>query len=208
MWGSTALALNAQWRVATPYTAESHVALLALDVSLAAFALGELSQAWRLRRSASRADLRAEVIFRVILLGGILALPGGRALAPAATGGGAVLFAAGLMVAWLGMVLRWWSFATLGRYFTFVVKTSADQPVVDRGPYRVLRHPSYTGLLLAVAGCGLMVGNWAGAAAATIMVSIALVYRLRREERALADALGDRYRDFAEGRARLIPYVW
>jgi protein-S-isoprenylcysteine O-methyltransferase Ste14 len=40
------------------------------------------------------------------------------------------------------------------------------------------------------------------------MVSIALVYRLRREERALVDALGDRYRKFAEGRARLIPYLW
>ncbi|WP_238384870.1 methyltransferase family protein [Segeticoccus rhizosphaerae] len=68
-------------------------------------------------------------------------------------------------VGWLGLLLRWWSFATLGRYFTTVVKTSADQVVVSRGPYRALRHPSYTGLLAAFLGCGLMLGNWVGCGA-------------------------------------------
>ena len=77
-----------------------------------------------------------------------------------------------------------------------------------RGPYRVLRHPSYTGLLLAIAGCGLMLGTLVGTAAAVVLVSIALVYRLRKEELALTAALGDRYRQFAAWRARLIPYVW
>ena len=99
-------------------------------------------------------------------------------------------------------------FCESGKYFTVVVKTSDDQPVVERGPYRVLRHPSYAGLLLAFVGAGLMVGNWVAAAGAVGVVSIALVYRLRIEERALTAALGDRYREFAASRARLIPYVW
>jgi len=87
---------------------------------VAAFALGEFSQALRIRRGASRANVRAEAIFRAIFFTGILALPVGRALAPdATTGGGAWLFAAGLVVAWLGMILRWWSFAMLGKYFTW-----------------------------------------------------------------------------------------
>ncbi len=89
-----------------------------------------------------------------------------------------------------------------------VVKTSEDQPVVDRGPYRVLRHPSYTGLLLALAGGGLMLGNWVSTAGAVGVVLAALIYRLRIEERALKAAPGDRYREFAGTRARLIPYVW
>ena len=72
----------------------------------------------------------------------------------------------------------------------------------------MLRHPSYTGLLLAFAGGGLMVGNWVSTAAAVGVVFGALVYRLRIEERALGAALGDRYRQFAASRARLIPYVW
>jgi len=112
------------------------------------------------------------------------------------------------VVGWLGLVLRWWSFATLGRYFTIVVRTSADQAVISSGPYRVMRHPSYTGLLAALLGCGLMLGNWVGAAASFLVVLIALVFRLLREERALVDALGDTYRDFAEDRARLVPHVW
>jgi protein-S-isoprenylcysteine O-methyltransferase Ste14 len=89
-----------------------------------------------------------------------------------------------------------------------VVKTSDDQPVVQRGPYKVLRHPSYTGLLLAFAGCGLMLGNWVSTVGAVALVLVALTYRLRIEERALTEALGDRYREFAASRARLIPYVW
>jgi protein-S-isoprenylcysteine O-methyltransferase Ste14 len=113
-----------------------------------------------------------------------------------------------VLIAWFGLLLRWWSFLTLGKYFTVVVKTSEDQPVVDRGPYRVLRHPSYTGLLLAFLGGGIMLGNWVSAAVSLALILIALIYRIRIEERALTDALGDRYREFAASRARLIPHVW
>jgi protein-S-isoprenylcysteine O-methyltransferase Ste14 len=184
------------------------VVRIVLVVTLGAFALGEVQQSLRWRRGASRVDVRGELLFRVAFLAGILLLPAGRALLPVATVGGPWLFAPGVVVAWAGLLLRWWSFVTLGRYFTVVVQTTGDQPVVERGPYRVLRHPSYTGLLLAFAGCGLMLGNWAGAAAAVAVVTVAVVGRIRREERALLGALGARYRDFAARRARLIPRVW
>jgi protein-S-isoprenylcysteine O-methyltransferase Ste14 len=144
-----------------------------------------------------------------MFFGGILMLPLGRAVTPdAVIGGGVWLFALGAVLGWLGLLLRWSSFVSLGRYFTVVVRTGEDQPVVERGPYRVLRHPSYTGLLIVFAGVGLMLGNWVSAAGTVGLVLIALVYRLRIEERALIAALGDRYREFAASRARLIPYVW
>jgi protein-S-isoprenylcysteine O-methyltransferase Ste14 len=191
------------------YVHQSSAARLVLNVSVGAFVVGELSQALRVRRGASRASLSAEALFRVMFFGGILLLPVGRALAPgAAIGGGAWIFALGLVIGWLGLLLRWWSFATLGKYFTVVVKTSEDQPVVDRGPYRVLRHPSYTGLLLAFAGCGLMLENWVSLATSVVVVLVALMYRIRIEERALSAALGTRYRDFTASRARLVPFVW
>jgi protein-S-isoprenylcysteine O-methyltransferase Ste14 len=178
-------------------------------VSVGAFAAGELVQAFRPRKGASTADVRAEVVFRLLFFAGIMTLPLGRAVVPGAViGGGVVSFAAGVAVGWAGALLRWWSFVVLGRYFTVVVMTSAEQPVIDRGPYRVLRHPAYTGLLLVFAGVGVMVGNWAGAAGAVVLVLVALVHRLRIEERALSAALGDRYQRFAATRARLIPYVW
>ncbi|WP_319458903.1 isoprenylcysteine carboxylmethyltransferase family protein [Micromonospora sp. RTP1Z1] len=192
-----------------PYEEVSHLARIVFFVSVGAFSAGELSQALRVRRGATGVSVRAEIVFRAMFFSAILLLPVGRAVAPGAViAGGVWLFALGVVIGWLGLLLRWWSFASLGNYFTVVLKTSEDQPVVERGPYRVLRHPSYTGLLLAIAGGGLMLGNWVSAVGAAGLVLIALIYRLRIEERALSAALGDRYREFAAGRARLIPYVW
>jgi protein-S-isoprenylcysteine O-methyltransferase Ste14 len=180
-----------------------------LAISVGAFAAGELVQAFHQRHKAKLVNLRAEVVFRVLFFGAVLLWPIGRAAIPAAViGGGAWLFPLGTVVGWLGLLLRWWSFASLGEYFTVTVRTSEDQPVVEHGPYRVLRHPSYTGLLLVFAGGGLIANNWVGAVGAVGVLLIALVYRLRIEERALNDALGDRYQRFAANRARLIPYVW
>jgi protein-S-isoprenylcysteine O-methyltransferase Ste14 len=195
--------------VKVPFEELSSPARIAFVVSIGTFSAGELVQAFRHRRDATRVDFRAEALLRLMLFGGIVMFPLGRAVAPRALiGGGVFLFALGLVVGWAGALLRWWSFVTLGRYFTVVVQTSADQPIIDRGPYRILRHPSYTGLVLIFAGVGVMVGNWLGAASAVVLVLIALIHRLRIEERALVAALGDSYREFATGRARLIPYVW
>jgi protein-S-isoprenylcysteine O-methyltransferase Ste14 len=192
-----------------PYEEVSNPARIAFFISVGAFAAGELVQALRLRRGSARVNVRAEAVFRVMFFGGILMLPLGRAAAPGAViGGGVWLFALGAALGWLGLLLRWSSFVSLGKYFTVVLMTSEDQPVVNRGPYRVLRHPSYTGLLLVFAGVGLMLGNGVSAVGAVGLILIALVYRLRIEERALIAALGDHYREFAASRARLIPYVW
>jgi protein-S-isoprenylcysteine O-methyltransferase Ste14 len=195
--------------VQMPFEDLSGPARIAFIVSIGVFSAGELVQAFRRRRGATRANVRAEALFRLMFFAGILMFPLGRAVAPSALiDGGAFPFTLGAVVGWAGVLLRWWSFATLGKYFTVVVKTSADQPVIDHGPYRILRHPSYTGLLLIFVGLALMVGNWLSAAGAVTLVLTALIFRLRIEERALVTAIGDRYRTFAERRARLIPYVW
>ncbi|WP_410671349.1 methyltransferase family protein [Amycolatopsis sp. cmx-4-68] len=184
------------------------VARVVLVVSVGAFVTGELVQTFRARRAAKLVDVRAEVVFRVMFFGAILLWPIGRAIHPAAGIGGAWPFPLGIVIGWLGLVLRWWSFISLGKYFTVTVRTSEDQPVVERGPYRVLRHPTYTGLLLVFSGGGLIVNNWVSAAGAGAVLLVALIHRLRIEERALEEALGGRYRQFAANRARLVPFVW
>lgn len=195
--------------VPVPHEELPQLARIVVFISVGAFSAGELLQALRMRRGATRVSVRAEAAFRAMFFIGILLLPAGRAFAPGAViGGGVWLFALGVVIGWLGLLLRWWSFVSLGKYFTVVVKTSEEQPVVERGPYLVLRHPSYTGLLLAFAGGGLMLGNWVSTVGAVGLLLIALIYRLRIEERALTAALGDRYREFAARRARLVPYVW
>jgi len=61
---------------------------------------------------------------------------------------------------------------------------------------------------MALLGCGVMLGNWAAALASSAVLLVAVVYRIRIEERALIANLGDAYRAFAEGRARLLPSIW
>jgi protein-S-isoprenylcysteine O-methyltransferase Ste14 len=194
--------------VFAPFGELSDVAGVVLIISAGAFVTGELVQAFRTRRGAKLVDVRAEVVFRVMFFGAILLWPIGRAMFPAAGIAGAWLVPLGTVLGWLGLLLRWWSFVSLGKYFTVTVRTSEDQPVVQRGPYRVLRHPSYTGLLLVFSGGGLIAGNWVSAAGAGAVVLVALIYRLRIEERALEEAVGGRYQQFAANRARLVPFVW
>ena len=120
----------------------------------------------------------------------------------------ALAFCAGLVFFLAGIGLRGWSLAALGRYSTYAIVVSPGQPVVATGPYRLLRHPSYTGGLLICAGAGLMSANWAGLAAMTLLPLAVTVWRIRLEETALLTGLGERYRAYASDRKRLVPLIW
>ena len=182
--------------------------VIALSVTLVAFSVGELTRALRVRPSSRPVDLRGELVFRLVFVAGILLVPHAASVAPSAMLPRRTAVLVGVLLAWPGLLLRWWSFVALGRYFTLVLGTSPDQRVVTRGPYRVLRHPGYSGLLLVVVGCAFMVGNAVGVVASTAVVLVALVHRIGIEERALTEALGESYREFARSRARLVPFVW
>jgi protein-S-isoprenylcysteine O-methyltransferase Ste14 len=114
----------------------------------------------------------------------------------------------GMVIFACGEALRIWSRFTLGRYFTYYVMTSADQPVITDGPYRFVRHPSYSGILLMLIGVGAVYGNWFGLAAFVVIASGGLMYRIFVEENALTEAMGDRYRSYAATHKRLVPFVW
>ncbi len=113
-----------------------------------------------------------------------------------------------MLLAVLGMALRAWSVATLGAFFTTAVEVQRDHRIIESGPYRRLRHPSYTGALLTVVGVTLALGNWLGCLVATLCALAGLVQRILVEERALAARLGPAWDAFASGRRRLIPLVW
>jgi protein-S-isoprenylcysteine O-methyltransferase Ste14 len=115
---------------------------------------------------------------------------------------------AGVVVMWLGLVLRAWAIVALGASFRTTVEVDPGQAVVARGPYRWIRHPSYTGLLLIVAGLGLVSGSWLSLAACLVLPLPAIVRRIHVEEAELERVLGDAYRGYASGRARLIPRLW
>ncbi len=169
----------------------------------------ELRQSVTRRPEAVKANWASEVLFRLIV--GVGALVAGvlSGVAPSATiRPAAVADWIGLVLFWCGISLRLWSFHTLGRYFTFTVQTSRDQPVIADGPYRLIRHPGYAGLLLVIMAVGLFIGNWLSLVCLTVATAGALVFRIRVEERALMQNLGDSYRDYAATHKRLVPFIW
>ena len=108
----------------------------------------------------------------------------------------------------IGTAFRWYSVRVLGMYFTFDVAIQAGQVLVEVGPYRYLRHPSYTGALLSLLGFGLALGNWAGLAVALSCLGLAYAYRIPVEEAALVSALGATYKQYQKRTWRLVPFLF
>jgi len=117
-------------------------------------------------------------------------------------------FAAGIGLMLLGVALRWYSIWALGRYFTPEVAVSADQRVVQRGPYRLIRHPAYSGTLLTMLGLGLATGNVAGLIMLMVCVCAGYVYRVRVEEAALVKTLGQPYLEYMRHTRRFVPRLF
>jgi protein-S-isoprenylcysteine O-methyltransferase Ste14 len=114
----------------------------------------------------------------------------------------------GVAIVLAGAALRDWAILSLGRYFRRVVTIEPGQRIVRRGPYRVLRHPSYTGILLILSGFGLTFGSWVSAGAALLIGFAGILPRIRVEESALAQAFGSDYREYANSTDRILPHVW
>jgi protein-S-isoprenylcysteine O-methyltransferase len=127
---------------------------------------------------------------------------------PHASFGGARTFEVGLILMAGGQLLRWWSIATLRRLFTGTGSIRADHRLIGTGPYRLVRHPAYTALLLVHAGAGLCFGNLLTLAALTLPVAAALLYRMHVEEAVLVHELGPSYLDYMGRTRRLIPLIY
>jgi protein-S-isoprenylcysteine O-methyltransferase Ste14 len=118
------------------------------------------------------------------------------------------LFFVGISLMLLGIGLRWYSAAMLGKYFTFDVAIQSGQTLVEAGPYQYVRHPSYTGALLTLFGFGLALGNWVGLIANLSCMGFAYGYRISVEEAALTSALGEAYSQYARRTWRLVPFLF
>jgi protein-S-isoprenylcysteine O-methyltransferase Ste14 len=180
------------------------------NLTLAAWAFVEVGVRVRERvqgKGRAGRDRGTRVVIALSLGAAIVAAVGARAVAPELRLP-APLRIVGVIVMWLGLALRVWAIAALGSGFRTTVEVEPSQAVVSSGPYRWLRHPSYTGLLLIVAGFGATFGNWLSLAASVVLPLPAIVWRIHVEEAELDRVLGDEYRTYQSGRARLIPGLW
>ncbi|MGH8219300.1 MAG: methyltransferase family protein [Steroidobacteraceae bacterium] len=159
-------------------------------------------------RGADRTDDRGSL--RVIAIVFALAWWTGIALirVPHASFGGARVFDLGVLLMAGGQLLRWWSIAILGRLFTVTVCIREDHRLVDKGPYRLVRHPAYTALLLVHVGAGLCFGNVLTLIVLAVPIAAALLYRMHVEEGVLVHELGPSYVEYMSRTRRLIPLVY
>ncbi len=117
-------------------------------------------------------------------------------------------FALGIAILVAGSMLRRYCFRTLGRFFTGNVKVQADQTVIENGPYRFVRHPSYTGGMLMYFGTGLALTNWLSALILVGMGAITYAYRVHVEEQTLGTSIGQPYLEYMRRTKRFVPFVF
>jgi protein-S-isoprenylcysteine O-methyltransferase Ste14 len=107
----------------------------------------------------------------------------------------------------VGTAFRQWAIAVLGRYFSGVIGVQKEQKVVESGPYRLIRHPSYTGVLIFVVGMGLAAQSWAAVFVEIAIFGVVYGYRIFVEEKVLVNELGNSYVEYMKKTKRVIPYI-
>jgi len=112
----------------------------------------------------------------------------------------------GALLTALGLGFAVWARVQLGRNWSATVTIKQDHELVTSGPYAIVRHPIYTGLLVAFAGSALARGEWRSAAA--IVIAWAAIWRkLKLEERWMVERFGERYRAYRERLPALVPFA-
>lgn len=165
----------------------------------------------RLRAGASRQDRGSHAVLLCLIvcglfLGILLAL---KVPATAITSAPDIFFWLGIALMYAGIALRLSAIKMLGRSFTTSVAVAPEQTVIETGPYRLIRHPSYTGILITLLGLGLsLADNWLSLCVIMGCALIGFSYRIRVEEQVLKAHLGQRYQEYMQRTKRLIPFVF
>lgn len=180
-------------------------------IATALFVLMFAVEAKSLRRSTTAND-RDQSSLKYILWA-VAALPvgvwlGATNLAGHIKRGEIYLQACGLLLLLLGWFIRQRAIATLREYFTINVAVQHNQQLITNGLYRSIRHPSYTGYLLRFLGLGLAWANWLTILIIFIPQLMAVLYRIRVEEKALTEAFDGEYLRYCRTTKKLIPKIY
>ncbi len=114
--------------------------------------------------------------------------------------------AAGLTVQMGGVALYFWARAHMGRFWSGIISSLPDHRLVRGGPYRLLRHPMYAGILAMFLGTAILVGEWRAMIALGIVIG-AYSRKIRMEERHLRRIFGEEYAAFARECRAVIPWM-
>lgn len=183
-----------------------------LLVLVVLFPISEIALAV-LKRADSRAatvDDRGSLRLLWLVIGASVSAAVGFQWVPAAAidAPAVVLQSLSLGLLLLGLIVRWVSILTLGRFFTVDVAVQTGHALVETGFYRYVRHPSYSGLLLLFLGLGIFYANWLSLAVLVVPTTLAVLRRIGIEERALREAFGATYAEYSSRTRRLVPWLF
>jgi protein-S-isoprenylcysteine O-methyltransferase Ste14 len=114
----------------------------------------------------------------------------------------------GLVLIVFGIALRAWSVQKLGRHFTATVQLKDDHKLITKGPYAIVRHPSYSGALTAIVGSAVFLNSLVGTCVAFFFMMLAYYIRINIEEKVLFGKFGERYSSYQKRTRKLIPFIW
>jgi protein-S-isoprenylcysteine O-methyltransferase Ste14 len=116
--------------------------------------------------------------------------------------------AAGILMMITGIVFRAWAVNTLGAFFTPTVQIQNNHQLVTKGPYSIVRHPSYTGAFLSIVGGALVLDSLLGLIAGCLAMTVAYYFRIKIEEDELTTHFGKSYSEYKQRTKKIIPFVW
>jgi len=114
----------------------------------------------------------------------------------------------GVGLVFLGIILFVWARRTLGALYSGHVSVKKEHELVQSGPYRFIRHPAYAGYLLMALGLALGYSSLLGFVSILFCLLPAMIYRIRVEDRMLADHFGTQFEKYARKKKRLFPGIW
>jgi protein-S-isoprenylcysteine O-methyltransferase len=116
--------------------------------------------------------------------------------------------AIGIALIWAGIAVRVWAIRTLGNFFNTRVVVRQDQRLITSGPYKYLRNPAYTGVVMTFLGFGVAIGNWLSLIVLFAFGCLPFVLRIAVEDRALEARFGQEYEAYRRNTWSLIPFIW
>ncbi len=116
--------------------------------------------------------------------------------------------AIGVALVWAGIAFRLWAIQTLGGFFNTRVVVRQEHRLITTGPYRYLRNPAYTGIVMTFLGFGIAIGNWIGLITLLVFGCLPFIWRITVEDRALAARFGHGYAEYRRKTWSLIPFIW
>lgn len=113
----------------------------------------------------------------------------------------------GIALLAFGLGLRIIAFWILRRYFTVTVTTSMKQTLIQKGPYKFVRHPAYSGSICIVVGIALALRTSIGLMGTMLLVLLVYSYRISIEEKALRERFGSEYLQYSKHTGRILPRI-